>query len=425
MLDTIYCFIAGCMIQGILIYGYRKISNFQNTYNKKRILIIIPFALIMAVLNYYNLSSVHTICSIFFYYIDYAFIYRQNKNKVLFYGTVLWLMTALVDMITMFTLSITSIIELFSSNLMILRVVDTMAICLIMYAIYNIKSLNQNLSKVYDKIKKIKFPYFKIFLIIAVITSLGLTFFAIMQQKGFSDIKNIFYVLVACVSILAYSYATILYRNYVLSETKEYLIKNNEFYIKMINDYRVLKHNIIHQLNGIKSVSNKKATNLINDLIEHYNENTIHTQYLKNMPTGISGIIYEKIYNYNQTELQLSIDNHIESSVFDNLTPRSYNLLCEALGVLLDNSLEACMKTTKKTLLIDMNETENSYSIKIINTFNETLDLDKLGTAKYTTHKSGHGIGLFSLIGRKKIKIKTSIINDLFLNEITILKTTN
>ena len=134
-------------------------------------------------------------------------------------------------------------------------------------------------------------------------------------------------------------------------------------------------------------------------------------------------ILYKKkIYGFENNELSIGIDNNINSNVYDELTPKSYNLLCEALGILLDNALEATEKTKEKILMIDMKETEESYHIKIINTFQTVLDIDALGTLKYTTKKTGHGIGLFSLIGRKKLKIKTSIINDLFFNEIIIEK---
>ena len=57
-----------------------------------------------------------------------------------------------------------------------------------------------------------------------------------------------------------------------------------------------------------------------------------------------------------------------------------------------------------------------------MNSFEGNLDLEQIGELKYTTKNTGHGLGLYSLIGLKKLNIKTSIKNNIFINEIKILK---
>ena len=55
-----------------------------------------------------------------------------------------------------------------------------------------------------------------------------------------------------------------------LKESIKILTRNNEFYIERLDDYRILKHNLIANLNGIKAVTNKKSVSLIDDLILKY-----------------------------------------------------------------------------------------------------------------------------------------------------------
>jgi len=58
----------------------------------------------------------------------------------------------------------------------------------------------------------------------------------------------------------------------------------------------------------------------------------------------------------------------------------------------------------------------------IINTFAGSLDLERIGSIEYTTKEEGHGLGLFSLFGRKNLSVTTTIKNNLFINNIEIKK---
>jgi len=350
----------------------------------------------MTVETYYNLYTIHTITSFLFYMILYYLIFRKNISETVYYSVAIWFISVLFDYIMMI------ISKVLPTDLAFLhrRLLITFFYQILLFQILKINKVKEWLKKLYEKIKKAKFPYLQIILIFFLLLSIS-------------------------VPMLMILYLHREYNNYSLKETNNYLLQNNEFYLKIVNDYRMLKHNIIHQLTGIKSVSNKKVTSLIEDIILQYNEDMNYMPNFKKMPSGISGIIYEKIYDFNNKEIRFEVDNTIESSVFDSITSRSYNLLCEALGILLDNALQATAKTEDKILMIDMRETEKNYSFRIINTFQEILDIENLGSIKYTTKDTGHGIGLYSLFGKKKIKIKTSIINDLFFSEIIVIKKSN
>ena len=179
-----------------------------------------------------------------------------------------------------------------------------------------------------------------------------------------------------------------------LKEMNRNLLKNNEFYVILINDYRVLKHNLINQLLGIKSLANKKSKLLIDDLIEEYNANFVNTQDIKDAPHGLNGLIYEKLYNFNKMDLKFLVNNNIKSALLDVITPRSYNLLCEAIGILLDNAMEAAYLSEDKVVYLNFKESKENIYIEIMNTFRGDLDVDKLGTKDYTTKKLGSGLGL-------------------------------
>ncbi len=417
MIDHIFYYFASCSILSTLTYGFKLITDHKTKIYKLYALCIPFFAIIMTFENYYHLDTLNTITSFCFYFILYFLIYRRNRKETTYYGIVLWSFGLIIDILAMICSKFIPYL-----SLLMIRSIYTIFLDIILIFILRNKKLHRWFKSLYKKISRVKFPYFRLILLITILCSLGYALYFSVVEKNIVNSNISLYVLLISVLILIIIYINCEYNNYSLKETNDHLIKSNEFYITIVDDYHILKHNIIHQLNGIKSVSNKKSIQLIEDLIKSYNENNKCSHKMQKLPIGISRIVYEKIYDCNEPNLKLGVDNIIETNVFDHLSPRRYNLLCEALGVLLDNALQATLKTKDKIIMIDMRETENSYRIKIINTFSELLDIDKLGTMKYTTKKSGHGIGLFSIIGRKKVKVKTSIINDLFINEIIINK---
>ena len=121
-------------------------------------------------------------------------------------------------------------------------------------------------------------------------------------------------------------------------------------------------------------------------------------------------------------DLKFLVNNNIKSALLDVITPRSYNLLCEAIGILLDNAMEAAYLSEDKVVYLNFKESKENIYIEIMNTFRGDLDVDKLGTKDYTTKKLGSGLGLYSLIGRSKLQVKTMIRNDMFITKITVLK---
>ena len=125
---------------------------------------------------------------------------------------------------------------------------------------------------------------------------------------------------------------------------------------------------------------------------------------------------------YKEENLNITTINHIDEHILEKITPKSYNLLCEALGVVLDNAMEAAKESEDKIVYLHFTEVEDQIKIKVMNTYTGIIDIEKLGTINYTSKKKGHGIGLFSLIEKKKLDIRNSLKNNFFITNIAINK---
>ena len=150
----------------------------------------------------------------------------------------------------------------------------------------------------------------------------------------------------------------------VLKLTNKLLEENNLTNKKVITEYSILKHNFESKLLGIKDVANKEAKILIDDLLEDTNSSVYIKNDINAMPLGINGLVMGKLAKHEKSNVNISITNDITSDILDVVSPRSYNLFCEALGVSLDNALESSKNTKEKLVYLKDEEDKLNSDIK-------------------------------------------------------------
>ena len=186
-------------------------------------------------------------------------------------------------------------------------------------------------------------------------------------------------------------------------ENKKYLKtlkENNDFYIKMDDENRIFKHNLMAKLSSIKSVSNKKAIALIDDFVIKNNKGMKYSKKMKTIPYGLNGIIYQKTYPYLE-ELNFKLSNKISVDIFKILKPRRYNVLVEKLIVSLDNAIEASLNSKNKVVVINV---------------------DNLGNLNYSTKGKKRGLGLFSILRDNEASVNIKVVNNYFISVISARK---
>ena len=290
---------------------------------------------------------------------------------------------------------------------------------IILILISKSKFIKRNIIKLRKSLEKINFHKIYTILIIISYFLFDIICFYNIEIKNFSLV-----VILISLSFLLFIFLFLIkqYTIYNLKITRDFLEKNNEQSMNVLLETRIFRHNFKNQLIGLKTVANKKTCLLIDDLINYYNNESRSINVFTNIPNGINGIVYEKLSNIKLKDLNISIQNKIDKNLLNKIGSRNYNLLCEALGVTLDNAIEATMASKEKILNVDFKENKDMVIVKIINSYSNTIDLDNLGNINYSSKENGHGIGLFSLISRKKINIKCNLRNNLFITTITINK---
>ena len=115
------------------------------------------------------------------------------------------------------------------------------------------------------------------------------------------------------------------------------------------------------------------------------------------MPSnGLKGFFYYKFIEAEKKEINVSVNisKQIENSFLKNIDTKDFKDLARIIGVYLDNAIEASSSSKDKKLGIEMYLIKEKIEIIITNTFNNEINLDKLGKESFSTKGKNRGHGL-------------------------------
>ena len=216
MIDHIFYYFASCSILSTLTYGFKLITDHKTKIYKLYALCIPFFAIIMTFENYYHLDTLNTITSFCFYFILYFLIYRRNRKETTYYGIVLWSFGLIIDILAMICSKFIPYL-----SLLMIRSIYTIFLDIILIFILRNKKLHRWFKSLYKKISRVKFPYFRLILLITILCSLGYALYFSVVEKNIVNSNISLYVLLISVLILIIIYINCEYNNYSLKETKD------------------------------------------------------------------------------------------------------------------------------------------------------------------------------------------------------------
>ena len=420
--EIILTFFCNIMCLFNLTWIYLIITERKLKVNLAYIIVLFICTCVTVGLYYLNITPVKTVIAILTLMSLNKFISKEDKLKeTIIYSIFIWLIGMLLDIAVAL---ICSAVMNYVNNDVISLYALVVIFSFVLQVFYNLmartkplKKLAKFFFKIFDKVK-VEFVVLGLVSIILVI--LG-TFSVNSLDNEVLQIFIFGFSILLFLSALLYVYSK--YQKEVNSETISLLLQNNKFYSNLNIETRQFKHNLIHKLDGVKSYGDDKVKKLIDEIILDCNLLTKNNKELDKLPLGLNGFIYQKVYQVDYKTLNIAIDNSLKNDLLDILKPKTYNKLCEVLGVMLDNALEATLASKEKLLYICIEENEHCVELLLNNSFESDLNLDKLGNINYTTKGSNHGIGIFSTFRNKTVKTKIKIVNNLFETKIVVNKT--
>lgn len=206
------------------------------------------------------------------------------------------------------------------------------------------------------------------------------------------------------------------------------MLEYSKTFEDIIDNDKLLIHEYKNQLAAIQSMSNiKQVKSYINNILDCSDKiSKAYIEDLKYLPKGgIKGTIYYKIVV--ATNKKLNVTLNVSKNVKDvKLSDeKTTECLIQALGICLDNAIEASEASKDKNLSIEIYMLKHEINIVICNTFDEQrVNLNKIENKGYSTKGKGRGNGLYFLSkivnSQKNISTNWSILNQYFVRKIII-----
>ncbi len=403
----------------VFVCSYKYFSQSNRELGIKEWLLIILFSVVATLNNLYNFMYLKTAITILIFLIIYYKIFKDSMYKTLYLGIFIFVLSLAIEfLLSILVVLFVSNVNVLNNEMHILKISFSVIYGLSFYYIYKIrifKTIYLNLSLVFEKRKSVVIIFY---LILGIIAAFSILFVL--------DYKNIIIYILGLfifLSILLISgfYFKEIYSNQLLSIKNKYLIENQIIFKNNMEEYRLLKHNLLNDFLFIKTFCNEEAQLILDEKIKNYKIKTEVLNDINQVPEGLQGLIYIKSSIARSKDIHFYIDNNIETD-FKHFNKQSYIDLCEIIGIVLDNAIEACENTTEKVIYLNIFKVKKNCGIEIINTFSNDIDLNEIGNKNYSTKERNSGLGLNHIKNlNSKIKIKTEIINNLFKVSIMLL----
>ena len=204
------------------------------------------------------------------------------------------------------------------------------------------------------------------------------------------------------------------------------MLEYSKTFEDIIDNDKLLIHEYKNQLAAIQSMSNiKQVKSYINNILDCSDKiSKAYIEDLKYLPKGgIKGTIYYKIVV--ATNKKLNVTLIVSKNVKDVKLSDEKTMECliQALGICLDNAIEASEASKDKNLSIEIYMLKSEINVVRCNTFDEQrVNLNKIENKGYSTKGKGRGNGLYFLSkivnSQKNISTNWSILNQYFVRKI-------
>ena len=262
---------------------------------------------------------------------------------------------------------------------------------------------------------------------------LAIFFYNLIKTFEFNNnIITYLVIIVMLICILLYLFKQKI-ENEKISKKYDELLDVMKSYESDIEEQRTLRHETKNEFATIKyklqdKENNKTIIEYIDSVIGE-KEKAGSTKYskFKYLPSnGLKGFFYYKFIEAEKKGINVSINisKQIENSFLKDIETKDFKDLARIIGVYLDNAIEASSTSEDKKLGIEMYLIKEKIEIIITNTFNNEINLDKIGKESFSTkgkHR-GHGLLLVNKIlsENNMFEAKNEIRGNIYIQSLKI-----
>lgn len=418
------------LILTLYIFGRIVIVNRRHKNIMIDVLILLGFILLNILVFKYTTGTIKTIITCLLYSSLFFSIFKIKLSKSIFTSIVYVILLIIPDLLTLvgaiYIFRVSK--EVYYSN------IASSALCnlfvcsgMLLLTIILRKSLKKLINYNLSTNKKI--------IVMSSITLVMLAIFFYNLIKTFEFNNNIItylVIIVMLICILLYLFKQKI-ENEKISKKYDELLDVMKSYESDIEEQRTLRHETKNEFATIKCKLQDKENN--KTIIEYIDsvigekEKAGSTKYskFKYLPSnGLKGFFYYKFIEAEKKGINVSINisKQIENSFLKDIETKDFKDLARIIGVYLDNAIEARSTSEDKKLGIEMYLIKEKIEIIITNTFNNEINLDKIGKESFSTkgkHR-GHGLLLVNKIlsENNMFEAKNEIRGNIYIQSLKI-----
>lgn len=418
------------LILTLYTFGRIIIVNRRHKNIMIDVLILLGFILLNILVFKYTTGTIKTIITCLLYSSLFFCIFNIKLSKLVFTSIVYVILLVIPDLLILSTaIYILGISKEYYYSDFASSLLGNISVCLCLVIITYVlkkplkKLINYNLSTN----KKI--------IVMSSITLVMLAIFFYNLIKTFEFNNNIItylVIIVMLICILLYLFKQKI-ENEKISKKYDELLDVMKSYESDIEEQRTLRHETKNEFATIKCKLQDKEDN--KTIIEYIDsvigekEKAGSTKYskFKYLPSnGLKGFFYYKFIEAEKKGINVSINisKQIENSFLKDIETKDFKDLARIIGVYLDNAIEASSTSEDKKLGIEMYLIKEKIEIIITNTFNNEINLDKIGKESFSTkgkHR-GHGLLLVNKIlsENNMFEAKNEIRGNIYIQSLKI-----
>lgn len=416
------------IIFGIFIYNISFLINYLclcKICSKKARLNLgnISIIIVISLVNYYStqieIIMIKSFISFISTFIILRLILREDEKKSLMCTLVFMLIVSIIEIIcSLFIVNVIKVTPLdYVTSTSYTKDIIGLIILLIIYMVCSLKVIKKQYEKLFELVDHLKINN-QYILIVFFMLSIIITFYVINIAGKLKLIYSILYLSIFLIFILYIIFS--LYRNFYLKLINQYLINKEDDYIKLLDEYKMFKHNIKNHFYLLKSVGNKKVNNIIDEYNNEFDINDVKVEISSSFPKSMRSFLYSKTI---KTDIKIIIDNYIINDPINVLSLKNYLKLIESIGILIDNAIDEASSCLDSYVYIFMQEDDYGYKINVVNKLSKNMfDMDNSCVKGNSKKKNHEGIGLSYIRNKTPFKLQVNINNDMFYTNLSIKK---
>lgn len=423
--STVVLYLFNLVSTYFMFLGYSFISKEKFKYNFKNIVCVIITSTLFLINNSHNSTIIKVPIIILILLIFFKIVFNGRLRNIVIYTFTFYLALVFFDFMFSFIFHwLNAIIALDLSRNYLIMGGFTLLITFLTSLFCKLKFVRKFSDLIINLSKN---NYVNVLVISLIILFIVILSTKLSLEYGYE--KFLFNLLLLSVFLFFIVFAFV--KNHLAQkekQEKETLLEFISKYEKIIDENRINKHEMLNNLIILRSFEDKNTeeyNKVLDDLIVTYDNNSdACIKNISKLPTGLKGILYYKINDMRNKNINLNVNiSKRVSSPLEKLPLDEYVILSRIIGIVMDNALEASIKSKEKFVMIEVFEQNDNVIIIIENSYNNKVDINDLKKKNFSTKGKSRGLGLYianMLLKKSKHIEMTQHAEELFITKLTI-----